>query len=195
MTGDLKRQEVFYVGSGAPVTGDEITANTSAYPIGTQYLDKTNGAAYVRTGVGKVTGDWTSLGSSDSGSSYLVYGGVKMSQSGTDAPTVSVPTGQNTIGFGSWGRDASGRYSSESTTDFDLSKIWIGGLFINSDGVTEYAIFSSSSYDSPTYAYQFDFSDNGSGKIVLVLRIQDGVGGFQDLNGEGFMLPEIRYYS
>lgn len=67
MTGDLKFIEKVYRGSGAPVTDDQITKDTSQYPIGTHYTDETNGAIYVRTGTGKVTGDWTSLGSSSPG--------------------------------------------------------------------------------------------------------------------------------
>jgi hypothetical protein len=86
MTGDLKRHEVFYVGSGAPVTGDEITANNSAYPVGTHYLDSTNGTSYVRTGVSKITGDWTSLGG---GTGYLSYVAL-LAQTGTDDPTATV---------------------------------------------------------------------------------------------------------
>jgi hypothetical protein len=108
MTGDLKRHEVFYVGSGAPVTGDEITANNSAYPIGTHYLDSTNGTSYVRTGVGKVTGDWTSLGgSSDVG--YLSYVAL-LTQTGTSAPVATVL--DNTLG-GSvvWVRGSQGIYT------------------------------------------------------------------------------------
>jgi hypothetical protein len=172
MTGDLKRQEVFYVGSGAPVTGDEITANTSAYPIGIQYLDSTNGAAYVRTGVGKVTGDWTQIGSSDSGGSgYLVYR-ANLSEVNGDPPTV-VSNGsgantplENTIGSVTWGYVSAGKYKTAETFDITKTQVFVGQNNRNNDNPVIYCGVDEN--DNKVFINTRDFFDYAFEDDILI---------------------------
>lgn len=196
MTGDLKTNERVYVGAGAPVTGDEITANTN-YGIGSLYVDKTNGAQYVRTGVNKVTGDWTQIGAS---SSYSVYVSL-LSQTGANAPVATAH--QNTIGFGSWTRNSAGNYSTTALiSSFSADKIWINGLRLEDPaGPPHLSTYYISIFDSGgayLRGYKIEITNNENGTMTLNLLFANVSGLPVDLSASGagkLMLPEIRVYT
>lgn len=93
MATNIRRVDRVFFGTGAPETGDLITAADDQYPLGSIYINISNGTQYTRTGISKVTGDWTSSGGGSS--SYLVYTAL-LNQTGTNAPVATVL--ENTLG-------------------------------------------------------------------------------------------------
>ena len=167
MTGDLKFNDKVFVGSGAPVTDDEITANTN-YGIGTLYVDKTNGTQYVRTGVNKVTGDWTQIGG---GSSYLVYVAL-LTQTSTNAPVATVL--QNTLGGTVvWTREDVGYYVGTLEGVFTVGKTWVSLTKYN----TEVSVGSSGNWNvNNVEILQTDLSElntplDGMSKTSIEIRV------------------------
>lgn len=51
---------VFY-GTSEPTTGDKLCEEVNTYPVNTLYINKADGALYIRSATNKLAADWVSL--------------------------------------------------------------------------------------------------------------------------------------
>lgn len=127
------------------------------------------------------------------GSGYLVYTAI-LTQPGAATDPIVPRAFQNTIGAGDWVRGSAGVYTNITTTQFDLTKIWIGASAVTENGDYYYPLYDG---EDLVAVFALAFYAEAGNVLTVELYLKDSTGvpiDIADLVPTQISLPEIRIY-